>query len=238
MIMCGPSSAQEGLANQASSFSTTLNQNYSKNFAAQSDILKSLTSMFQPIAAAGPDQQGFGPQELAALNTQSGEGVGANYAKASQALNTTLAARGGGNEVLPSGADAALRGSLASSAANELSSEQLGITRANYTQGRSNWGQATAGLNALAQEYNPNAIAGEATSAGSAAFGEQSQIQQMKNQKEMAIAGGVASLAMAPFTGGASLTGLTGGGGSGGGFSMPKMFGFGGGKDPNPNTYD
>jgi hypothetical protein len=214
--MCGPSNQQKGLAGAEQAFSTQLQANYNRNFAAQSDILQNLTRMFTPIAEAGPDQQGFGPQELAALNTQAGEGVGANYGKAAQSLNTVLASRGGGNEVLPTGADAALRGSLASSAASELSQEELGITRANYAQGRQNWSQATAGLDALSGQYNPNAIAGEATGANASAFGEATKVQEMQNQKEQAIAGGIASLAMGAATFGA---GAMGGGGIKGGLT-------------------
>lgn len=194
--MCGPSIQQKGLASAESQFSTMLSQNYAKNFGAQSQILQNLTNMFTPIASQGPDQQGFGPQELAALQTQSGEGVGTNYNKASVALNNQLAAQGGGNEFLPTGARAALKGNLASAASNELSQEQLGITRANYAQGRQNWSQATAGLNALAGEYDPNAIAGESNSANSSAFGEATKVQEMQNEKEQAIAGGITSLAM------------------------------------------
>src|SRR5260370_30875175 len=156
--------------------------------------------MLTPIAQAGPDQQGYGPRELAALNTATGEGIGADYAKASQALNTTLAARGGGNEFLPTGARAALKGSLASAAANELSRANIGITEANYAQGRQNWGQATAGLNALAQEYSPNASASGAQGGFSSAFGMYDKIQQEKNQKEASIAGGIASLATGALT--------------------------------------
>ena len=208
--MCGPSSQQEALAGQGANFSTILSSNYAKNFGAQSQILQNLTNMFTPIAEAGPDQQGFGANELAALNTQAGEGVGRNYAKAGQALNTVLGSRGGGNEVLPTGAAATLRGNLAASAANELSGEQLNITRANYAQGRQNWSQATAGLDALAQQYNPNAIAGEATTANQNAFGEATKIQDMKNQEQAAIAGGIASIGMDAATFGA---GALGGGG-------------------------
>lgn len=199
--ICGPSGQQETLAGQSSNLSSLLSANYSQNFGAQSKILGDLTNLYTPIAEAGPDQQGIGANELAALNTQAGEGVGNNFAKAQQQLNNTLAARGGGNEALPTGSEAQLRATLASEGAKQLSNEQLGITRANYAQGRQNWQQATtAGLNTLANEYNPNAIAGEATSANNSAFGQASQIQQMKNQKESAIAGGIASLAGSALT--------------------------------------
>ena len=180
-----------------------LQANYTQNFGAQSAVLQQLNNIFTPIAQAGPDQQGFGPQELAALNTEATQGVGQNYTQASQALNNELAAEGGGNAYLPTGAAAALKGQLATSAANQTSQEQLGITQANYNQGRQNWQNATAGLNALAQEYNPNAIAGEATNANQGAFGEASNIQQQENQEQSAIAGGIAGLAMSAATFGA-----------------------------------
>ncbi len=234
--MCGPSGSQKQLAAQEADFSTTLNQNYAKNFAAQSSILQNLTRMFTPIAEAGPDQQGFGSQELAALNTQIGEGSGANYGKASRALNTVLASRGGGNEVLPTGGEAALRETLASSAAQEASQEELAVTRANYAQGRQNWSQATAGLDALAGQYNPNAIAGEATGANTSAFGEATKIQEMQNQKEMAIAGGITSLAMGAATFGA---GAMGGGGFGGGLkALTGMQRTGMTQDPNAGAME
>lgn len=214
--MCGPSKQQELTAGQQASLSSTLQANYNENFGKQSAILSNMMKIFTPISEAGPDQQGFGANELAALNTTAGEGVGANYAKASQALNNTLAARGGGSEVLPTGARAALKGSLASAAANELSRQQLGITEANYAQGRQNWSQANAGLLALSGQYNPNAVAGEATGANQAAFGEASKIQEMKNQKTADIIGGITSLGMDAATFG---VGAMGGGGFQGGLT-------------------
>ncbi len=205
--MCGPSQQQQSLGASETSFANLLQANYSQNFGAQSQVFQNLNNIFTPIAQAGPDQQGWGPQEAAAVNTQIGEGVGSNYAKATQALNTQLSARGGGNEYLPTGSEAALQGGVAAAAANQQSSEQLGATEANYAQGRQNWQQATAGLNALGQEYNPNAIAGEGNQANQSAFGQATKIQDMKNQEQASIAGGIAGLAMAPFTGGTSLFG-------------------------------
>ena len=213
--MCGPSGAQENIAGQTASLASTLSANYNKNFAAQAGVLQNLNNIFTPIAQAGPDQQGFGPQELAALSTAAGEGVGTNYSKASQALNNQLAVRGGGSEALPTGARAALQGQLASAAANASSQAKLGIVKANYDTGRSQWQSATAGLNALANAYNPNAIAGEAGGTLNSAFGDATQIQNMKNQEQAEIAGGITSLAMDAATFGAGA--FAGGGFSGAG---------------------
>ena len=194
--MCGPSGTEQSIEGQEQSLSSLLSSDFSQRFAQQSETLQNISNMLTPIAEAGPDQQGFGANELAALSTSVGEGVGANYAKASQALNNTLAARGGGSEFLPRGASAALKGTLASSAANQMSKEQLGITEANYAQGRQNWQQATAGLNALAQDYNPGQFSGQAQKGFEDAFGMADTINQEKNQETASIIGGVTALGM------------------------------------------
>lgn len=201
--MCGPSGQEKNIQGQQQSLSTILASHFGERFGQQSQILQNLNNMLTPIAEAGPDQQGFGANELAALNTQSGEGVGRNYGKATQALQNTLAARGGGNEYLPTGARGALQGTLASSAANEMSQEQLGITRANYAQGRSNWQMATGGLSALANQYDPMSYAGGAQKGYDSSFGMADKISQEQNQATASIVGGIASLGMDAATFGA-----------------------------------
>jgi len=201
--MCGPSEREQSIEGQQSNLSTMLSSFFSERFANQSSVLQNLNNLLTPIAEAGPDQAGFGPQELAALNTQATEGVGANYAKATQALQNTLAARGGGNVYLPTGARASLQQSLATSAANESSKLSAGITEANYSQGRKNWQEATSGLNALAGEYNPTAFSGQAQSGFNSAFGMANTIAQQQSQEQASIAGGIASLGMDAVTFGA-----------------------------------
>jgi hypothetical protein len=208
--MCGPSRQEKAIAGQQSNLAIMLSDHFNERFGMQSEVLKNLNDILTPIAEAGPDQQGFGKNELAALGTQAHEGVGRNYEKATRALQNTIAARGGGNVYLPTGARAALQGTLASSAASEMSQEELGITRANYAQGRQNWQQATSGLHALAGQYDPTAFSGQAQSGFSSAFSMADEIAKQQSQKEAAIAGGISSLAM----GGASFgAGALGGGG-------------------------
>src|SRR5690349_3030069 len=143
--MCGPSGSMTMESGKAASLSSLLAANYQQNFGAQSAVLQNLNNLLTPIAEAGPDQQGFGANELAALNTQAQTTVGQNYAKAQAALNNQLATRGGGSADMTSGADAQLKEQLASSAAAQSSNESLAITRANYNQGRQNWLSATHG---------------------------------------------------------------------------------------------
>jgi hypothetical protein len=163
--------------------------NYNTEFAGQQQILGSLMSAFQPMLAAGPDQQGFGPQERAALATQIGEGTAANYAKASQALNTQLGARGGGNEFLPTGARAQIDEALAAQAAQTQSNQQLQMTAANYAQGRANFGAAAGALSNAAGLMNPTAAAGAASGAGVNAMNSANQIWQQGNEWVGAVGG-------------------------------------------------
>lgn len=197
--MCGPSSQMQQIAGQEQTFSNLLSSHYTQNFGAQSQILQNLTNLFTPIAEKGPDTMGFGPSEFAALQTQAGEGVGAQYAKAQQALGTQLAARGGGQEFLPTGAAATLRQQLGTAAAQEASQEELGITRAGYQLGREKWQEATGGLAKLAQQYDPSAIASQTIGATGQAFQEASDVQQMRNQAQAGIGGLIASAV--PFVG-------------------------------------
>jgi hypothetical protein len=194
---CGASGAETTAQGQAAGFSSLLNANYAQNFGAESGILKNLTNTLTPIAEAGPDQEGFGANEKAALNTQAREGVGTNYAHAKQALDTTLSARGGGDEELPSGAADQLHASLATSAAKESSDQQLGITEADYSTGRANYSNAVSGLEGVAGEYNPNATAGAANNANQTSFSDASQINQENNAWQGQVAGLVGGLGAA-----------------------------------------
>lgn len=192
---CGPSGAEKRLAAKQEGLADTYSAAFRDYFGKQSAVLQNLNNIFTPIAQAGPDQQGFGSNELAALHTQATEGVGVNYAKATRALQTNLAARGGGGEVLPTGAAASLKGQLAAAAANQQSNADLAITNANYATGRQNWERATAGLEALGSQYNPSSFGQLASSGTQDAFKEQSQITQEQQAANASILGGITSLA-------------------------------------------
>jgi hypothetical protein len=189
--VCGPSGSMTMAQGQAASLSSLLAANYQQKFGAQSAVVKNLNNLLTPIAEAGPDQQGFGANELAALNTQAQTTVGQNYAKAQAALNNQLAARGGGSADMTSGADAQLKEQLASQAAAQSSNESLAITRANYAQGRQNWQNATAGLKQLGGEYNPAQFGELGIEANNQSFKEATQIQEMNNREQQAISGAI-----------------------------------------------
>jgi hypothetical protein len=214
-LACGPSNQEKAIAGQQLSLSTQLSQFFGTRFSQQSSVLQNLNNLLTPIAEAGPDQQGFGPQELAALHTQATEGVGANYEKATRALQNVLAAQGGGNEFLPTGAKGALQGTIATAGAAEQSRLDLGITEANYATGRKNWEEATRGLSSLANQYDPLGYAGGAQKGFDSSFNMADKISQEQNQAEASIYGGIASLGMDALTFGAGGMGNLGGAGTG-----------------------
>jgi hypothetical protein len=190
----------------------SVQNNYATNFADQQNILSHINSVLSPVLEAGPSQTGFSPSELAALNTQAVNATGANYKNAAVALNSQLAGRGGGSSLPESGVDQQLKEGLASSAAGQLSNQELGITESDYATGRSNFQNAESAELAASGQYNPNATGSLANEVGQNAFQEADTINQESNQATADIAGGITSLASAGLSGGMSLLKPGGGG--------------------------
>jgi hypothetical protein len=163
------------LATEQANFYKTLTQSYAETFPEQQQILSSLTSEFQPILQAGPSQEGFAAPETAALRTQAADTTAQGAQQADVALQGKEATMGGG-EFGPSGANQQLEAGLLSSAANENANLQENITAADYTTGRQNFDLAAQELGSVATTENPNAVAGVATGAGSAANTTQNDI--------------------------------------------------------------
>lgn len=210
--LCKASSQETAIAGQQSNFFNTLLSDYNQQFGNQSAILKQMTNAFSPIVAAGPNQQGFSPSELATLNTTAINSTGAEYQKAAGAARGALAGRGD-DSGLTSGVDASIQGNIAAQAAGKESSNLLGIDEANYAQGRQNFFAASSALGSAAGMMNPTAYAGEAGGAGANAFGEANTMAQQNDTfgQVAGILGGAASawLGGNPFsTGGGNSTPL------------------------------
>ncbi|MGA7766030.1 MAG: hypothetical protein WCA27_07360 [Candidatus Sulfotelmatobacter sp.] len=196
--MCGgPSSQQTQIAGQQQQLFSSLQNAYGQMFAGQTQILSSLQSSFAPILAAGINQYGYSPQENAALRTQATSGVANQYQQANQATQEQLAATGGGNEFLPTGAASQLTQQNALAAAQQQSAEQLGITQAGYEQGRQNYLGAAQGLGSVASAMNPLGYAGAATGGGQAAYGSAQQNATQAAQTWASIGGAVGGTATA-----------------------------------------
>jgi hypothetical protein len=207
--VCGPSSAQESIANNEQSFANVLQSNYNTRFQDQSNTLQELNQSLSPIVAAGINQQGFSPEELSAMNTQAINASGAANRNAVQAAQLSPAFSSSSG--LESGIAKQIRGGIAATEAGNLANNQLNITEQNYQQGRQNYLGATGALQALSDAYKPNS--GDALTGMNQAFGSASEIQQMKNQEQGDIAGLIASAI--PFAGqgiAGGLKALSGGG--------------------------
>lgn len=198
--MSGASSAQEQLQAQQMQFYSTLQSEYSTVFGENQDILKSLTSSFEPILKGGINQEGFSPAELTALNSSAVTGSGQAYASANKAVNDKLASEGGGNTYIPSGAKSQINEELASSGAQNLGNQELGITEADYATGRQDYLDAAGILGGVAGQYNPTGYAGATTSAGSSAETTANQINQENNSWVNAVVGGISGAGSAALT--------------------------------------
>src|ERR1700676_4802870 len=120
-IFGGPSSAEQSIATNEQSLGQTLGDAFHEQFGQQEGVLGNLNQQLTPIANLGPSQQGFSPQELAAMNSAAINNAGAAARNAQQQTGAILAGEGGGGTSgLTSGIEAQIRGSEASAAANEL----------------------------------------------------------------------------------------------------------------------
>lgn len=195
--MCGPTTAQQQLQTEQMQFYQTMQQMTQQQYQNQQEIYKPLAAQFQSIFNLGPSQEGFSAAEQQTLNAQAIEGTAENYAAAAKAVNEGIAAEGGGNQFMPSGAADELRQEVAQSAAKQESAEETQIKEANYTQGYNEWKDAQAGLEAIAAGQNPLGYSESATSAGSAAGTTANQIAQANNSWINAALGAAGSIGSA-----------------------------------------
>lgn len=195
-LFCGASSAMKNAANQEQDITQQLQNDFGTVFNQNEGILNSLNSALTPIVTAGPNQQGFSPAEEAAMRTQSMDSTAAAGQQASNSVRQEEASEGGGNSYLPSGVNEAVNAGIAENTAQQNASQQLGITQADYAQGRQNFFNAE---NALASA--PGALENPATSAGEAAMGGaeglmggETQINQANNAWEGEVGGLIGAL--------------------------------------------
>lgn len=222
------SAAQTEISKEQAAFYKTLTDSYSKAFAGQQAIISSITTAWAPILAAGITQYGFSAAQDTALRTQASEGTAANYAAANKAVNETLAARGGGNVMIPSGAEASIQASIAGAAAESESEKQLNITNTGYQIGRANYLAASNALSGAAELENPAGFAGTANQSGNDAFNSATTIYNQGNTLGMigGMVGGIAGSFLGPI--GSSIGSKVGGLMSGSGTSTPSFTSTGG----------
>lgn len=202
--MCGSTPQQTQISDEQQQFYQTLSQQYSQIFGQSQGITSALTSAFTPILNAGPSQTGFSPSEENALRTQNTENVATDYAQAQKATAQVLAARGGGNTMLPSSVTSNILAQNTNTAAATRAQGENTITQANYQQGYQNWNTAANVLGSTAGLLNPNAYSGQATGAGTAAASTANQIAQDAFAPWGAALGALSSIGGQAVSGGMS----------------------------------
>lgn len=198
--MCGASSQQDQMFAAQSAFYTQMTQQYNTIFGKNQAILDSLTSTFEPILKAGPNQRGFSQDEHDTLDTQANESVSNNFAAAKRSLGENLAARGG-SDFLPSGVDEQLEGGIDATAATEKSNLDNQIEMADFETGREEFHNAANVLGGVAAQDSPVAFANATTGAGSAAANTADQIAAEDNSIWSTVIGGVSGIAGAAVGG-------------------------------------
>lgn len=154
--MCGATNAQEQLQQEEMQSIQQYDQMMQTQYAKQSSLYSTVTSVLQPIFNQGPNQQGMSAAEKATLDAQAVEGTAENYKMAAQAVNEQIAAEGGGGSpAITTGAQQAIKSSIATSAAAEESKQETEIQEQDYALGRENFTNAEEGLMAVAGGENP-----------------------------------------------------------------------------------
>lgn len=203
-LACGATGAQTNIEQSQQNFMNQLQTQAGAVFGNASAAYTALSNTFTPTVQAGPNQQGFSPQELSTQNSEAITQTGTAYQNAKAAVGNQLSAEGGGNTELPAGSTTATNLGLAESGANQTASELAGITEENYAVGRQNYENATKGLESAGSVYNPaTGAAGAATSAGSAAASTANQIASQQNSWIQPVIGALSGVAGAA-TGGLS----------------------------------
>lgn len=200
--MCGATDDQKKISDSQQQMYKELNDNYTKMFGQQQELLGSLTSAFLPIVQAGPAQAGYSNQVDTSLRAQNAETVASDYAAAQKATAQQLASRGGGNTLLPDSISANILAANTNAAAAQRAAGERQITSDSYKLGNQNWLNAAQLLGNTANMMNPNAYASESTGAGSAAGTTAYQIAQAANSPWTAAIGALGSVAGGALGGG------------------------------------
>lgn len=189
-LACGASGSQKQIGQQQQNFFNQMTQQATQVFGAASSVFASLVSTFTPTIQAGPNQQGFSPAELSAMNSQAITSTGQAYKNEKAAVGNQEASYGGGNVALPTGVNESTNLELAESAGNQTASELNQIQQENYAVGRQNYENAVQGLAGATGVFNPATSAGNAaTGAGEAASSTANQIAQENNGWMSAVSG-------------------------------------------------
>jgi hypothetical protein len=143
--MCGSGSLSSIEAVQKLTAST-LSSDFNTVFKENQNILDTIAPSLSGIITKGVGQAGYTPEEDAARKSEILATNSAATRQASSAAGESIAALGGGNQVLPSGSKEAIMGGIAERGAQTGASELQQETAQNYETGRQNYFEATKEL--------------------------------------------------------------------------------------------
>lgn len=177
----------------------TNNQLQSQQQAAQNQLLQQNNAALSPYLTGN---QGFTPQQMAALNSQALDQNALQYNGATQGVNAQLAARGEGLGNTPtSGIQAGAYGNLQAAKAGDLADSLRTVTLNNAQQGLANQFNAASVLSGNAQTYGQNV--GQYGQGANSALNNLTQAQANTWQSQFGKAlGQAAGGAAGAFTGG------------------------------------
>lgn len=193
--MCGATDAQNQLQSEDMQTMQDYDAAFQQQYANQGAIYSKVKSVLDPILSKGPNQEGFSDAEKNNLDAQAVAGTASNYSAAAKAVGEGIAAEGGGNAPISSGAADQLKEETAQSAAKNESDQETQITAADYTAGREEFQNAEQGEMSIASEENPLGYASATTSQGEATGTVANQIAQEDNSwytAALGAAGGIA----------------------------------------------
>jgi hypothetical protein len=201
---CGDTAGQTNALQNDQAFSAMMKNNYATDFSENQALMNNLTGNLGSIIAAGPGQQGFTPQELAAQNSQAINAAAAGNQKAQVAIGEN-AAKGSATPGIESGITQAERSAAATTEDTGLANTEANITNANYATGRQNYWNAVG-----EQEKAPGAFEEPSTEAANAVTGANKVTGEQANANEqnsmgtqlLGLGEGLASNAATAFAGG------------------------------------
>lgn len=173
------------------------NQMQQQQQASQNALLQQNNTSLSPYLTGN---QGFTPQQMAALNSQALDQNALQYNGATQQANAQLAARGEGLGNTPtSGVQANAYGNLQASKAGDLADSLRTVTLNNAQQGLANQFNAASVLSGNAQTYAGNV--GTYGAGANSALGNLTQAQGNTWQSQFgkslgSVAGGAAGAAL------------------------------------------
>lgn len=209
----GPSGGDKAINNMTGSAYGTAIDQAKAEFGDANKVFNDIYQSTAPIAKAGPDQTGYSAQAESAINANTIDTTAAQYKNASATVRSDIAAQGGGNIALPSGANIATEEALAEAGAQQTASGLRENTINNYKVGNENWKFAEGALSKAPGVFDTaNSATADTAKLGDTALQSQKVIDAAPSWSKIAMGAlGTGLNFLAPGAG-TALSTITGGG--------------------------